>query len=466
MTQERTSHYVAFCCPPALLSLAAHGLQAWFLATQFSPETQTGAAFKAAVAIQIVGFVALGLHFLAQRAFMKNFSISGMSPFAFVAANAVLAIGAAAMVRIVAGVAFGGSAPAVNAEEMFQAVRAIAINEDLFDIVDVLRDSASWTAFTNEVSSAAARITWLGSFDAFLSAFVVVAPLRALWSSITYKRDDEDRRARAWHFLAANRTAKARAEADKMDSVGEAASVKALAALCDGDYEAFVHEIGLVDSSAEMAGAGRDPDALRHIHFIQAMSIAPNNAERFADLLETLWKERGRVASVLILSSWIAEMQGGPEALRGHTVDRSLGDALKKISAFIEEHLKSGNGFAAAVSEQYSEEPLSLALSVVVVYQHVGSHEQDLAIRKNVPKQIELALQAITDRINSDDEVDGLVFAMLGNIYGEPAHFKADFEADPRAWTALIDAIERQMVANGIRLSAVYGNIRSARFRP
>lgn len=465
MTQERTSHYVAFCCPPALLSLAAHGFQAWFLTTQFSPETQNSAVFKAAVAIQIVGFVALGLHFLAQRKFMKNFSISGLSPFAYVAANALLAIGAAAMVRIVAGVAFGGSAPVVNGEELFLAVRALAINEDLFDIIDMLRSSATWAAFTSEVSAAAAKITWLGSLDAFLSAFVVVTPLRALWSSITYKRDDEDRRVRAWHFLAAGRSAQARAEADRMESVGEAASVKALAALCEGDYEAFVHELGLVECSASLAGAGRDPDALRHIHFVQAMSIAPINAKRFSDLLEALWQDRKRLASVLILSSEIAEKHVGRSSLEEHATGKSWGDALNDVFGLIEEHLKSGDHFATTLSERYSGEPPSLALSVVVAFQCFGSHVQNPARRAVVRRQIELALKEIAGRIKSDDTVDGLVFAMLGNLYGAPSHFKAAFDAEPTGWTAVIDAVERQMVASGIKLSAVYGNIRSARFQ-
>ncbi|MCK8464047.1 hypothetical protein MUY35_09315 [Aliiroseovarius sp. S1339] len=462
MTRERTIYYVGFRCPPPLLSLAAHGLQAWFLTAQYSPATQTSVAFKAAVAIQIAGFVALGLHFLAQRKFMKNFSTSGLSPSAYVAANTVLAIGAAAMVRIVAAIAFGASAPTVNGEELFRAVRALAINEDLFDIVDVLRKSETWDAFTSEVSAAAAGITWLGSLDAFLSTFVVVTPIRALWSSITYKRDDDDRFNRALYFLTAGRNARACAEADKMDSVAEAASVKALAALCDGDYEAFVHELDLVDGSAKLAAAGRDPDTLRHIHFIEAMSLAPINAERFADLLEAFWQERKRLASVLILSSWIAESHGGREALEKAAAGRSWGDAISEVFTLIEEHLKSGDGFAEAVSERYSQQPVSLALAVVVAYQHFGSLVKNPARRERARKQIEMAVKEITKQIQSADKGDGLAFAMLGQFYGLPAHFKTSFGVEPVAWTALIDAMERKMVASGLKLTPAYGNIRSA----
>ncbi len=267
------------------------------------------------------------------------------------------------------------------------------------------------------------------SLDAFLSAFVIVTPLRALWSSISYKRDDEDRRARVGHFLAAGRTAKARREADRMESVGEAASAKALAALCDGDYEDFVHQLELVDSSAQLAGVRRDPDALRHIHFMQAMSIAPINPEHFSDMLEALWQERARVASVLILSSEIAERHGGQAALEENAKGRSWGNALNEVFGLIEEHLKSGDQFAATLSERYSKEPLSLALSAVVAFQSFGSQMENAARRKAVRKQIELALKEIVGRIESDITIDGLAFAMLGNFYGAPAHFRAAFDA-------------------------------------
>lgn len=463
MTRERFHGYTAFVFPPALVCMAAHGFQSWFLLTQLSTTTQSTWVFQYAVALQLAGFVALGLHFFSRRHFMKNFSHAGLWPFAFVMLTALFAIPCAALASVLLGVAFPDRASPdptyLNFDVLFSAARTLALNEGLFDFLRMLRESDTALALLDAIRTSLTQLTWHTAFDGFLSAFIVLAPVRAIWSSLKLRRDDEDRRTRAQYFLSAGRTGSARIEADKMDNVAEACSIKALAAVCDGNYPGFLREIELVDGSANFASVGRDPDALRYVHFLQAIGLSPVDAAHFGEQLESLWKERESLPSLIFLCTALADYHGGAEALQIQLREWTWGAEVDQAFDFVDAQIASDDDFVSALSVRYPQHSLALDLALLIRLQHVGTHERHTAKKDAVCAKIESALEKIAKRMETSVSGDNLAFAFLGILYAAQAHATAYYGADPAQWIRVTDLLERGMVSAGLSL-ATYANIR------
>ncbi|MFN3259423.1 MAG: hypothetical protein ACE37J_02580 [Pikeienuella sp.] len=465
LSRLQIGRYIMFRYPPALLCLAAYVLQSLFMLFLMPPGQEPGLAYKAVVAIQILGFIAFSAHFFGRRTFTKNFSASAIGPLLFAALATALAVLAAITIRMQYRATFAGAEPAFGVEPAFQMLRGILANTGLLDIGETIRDATSFADFRNEVSGYVLGMDALRALDLFLGFGVVFTFTRGLWSAIRLERDADDRRARVWSFLTAGRARDAAAEAERQGR-DDAAFTLALCALFEADYATFARRLSLSGPDAEFKAAGDAPWVCEYTVLSHAYSTKPLPREAVNATLEGYWRRHARIAPTLALAANLAstrrvrmrEVASEPER---YDFMRLVAQAADVMDA----RLEDGGDLANSVFETYGRDAVSVLLLMSVWAVTAAQLPRFAEKREAIRNMADAAHDAIERRLAESGTVEPISFAFLPFLYAATGAYRAAFHDAPDRLERLIRLYETAMEAAGTPVPALYRSLGRARYR-